>query len=88
MIISVHPSLAAPETEVLLFSRRFFLGMSFAGLSSGTLARAVFAPVPAAGAENAKVAPSLFERALLALERHRDSITHRDFIGVADWKNL
>src|SRR5579862_4264412 len=59
--------------------------MSLAGLSSGTLARAVFAPVPAAGAESAKVAPSLIERALLALQRHRDSITHRDFIGVADF---
>ena len=60
--------------------------MSFAGLSSGALARADFAPVPAApGAESAKVAPSLLERALQALERHRDSITHRDFIGVADF---
>ena len=69
----------------MLFSRRFLLGMTFAGLSSGTLARAAFAPAPAAGAENTKVAPSLLERALLALERHRDSITQRDFIGVADF---
>src|ERR1700692_1894304 len=59
--------------------------MFFAGLSSGTLARAVLERMPAAGAENAKVAPSLIGRALLALERHRDSITHRDFIGVADF---
>jgi hypothetical protein len=77
--------LAAPEAGVLLFSRRFFIGMSFAGLSSGTFARAVFAPVPAAGAEATQVAPSLIERARLALERHRDSIAHRDFIGVADF---
>ena len=69
----------------MLFSRRFLLGLTFAGLSSGTLARVVFPPAPAAGAENARVAPSLLERALLALERHRDSITHRDFIGVADF---
>lgn len=69
----------------MLFSRRFLLGMTFAGLSSGTLARAIFAPEPTAGAESAKVAPSLLERALLALERHRDSITHQDFIGVADF---
>jgi L,D-transpeptidase-like protein len=69
----------------LLFSRRFFLGMSCAGLSSGALARAVFAPAPAAETENAKVAPGLIERALLASERHRDSITHRDLIGVADF---
>jgi L,D-transpeptidase catalytic domain len=70
----------------LFVSRRFFLGMSFAGLSSGALARAVFERMPAAGAEeSAKVAPGLLERALLALERHRDSITQRDFIGVADF---
>ena len=70
----------------MFVSRRFFLGMSFAGLSSGALARAVFERMPAAGAEeSAKVAPGLLERALLALERHRDSITHRDFIGVADF---
>ena len=67
------------------FSRRFFLGMSFAGLSSGALARAVFERTPAAGTESAKVAPSLIERAQLALERHRDNIAHRDFVGVADF---
>jgi len=77
--------LAGRSGKVLLFSRRFFLGMTCAGLSSGTFARTVFAPVPAAGAESGKVTPSLIERALLALERHRDSITHRDFIGVADF---
>ena len=69
----------------MLISRRFFTGMSLAGLSSVTLGRAVFAPVPAAGAEATQVAPSLIERARLALERHRDSIAHRDFIGVADF---
>jgi len=70
----------------LSVSRRFFLGMSFAGLSSGALARAVFERMPAAGAEeSAQVASGLLERALLALERHRDSITHRDFIGIADF---
>jgi hypothetical protein len=31
------------------------------------------------------VAPGLLDRALKALERHRDSIAHRDFIGVADF---
>ena len=69
----------------MVFSRRFFIGMTFAGLSSGTLARPVFAPLPAAEADSTKVAPSLLDRALLALDRHRDSITHLDFIGVADF---
>ena len=59
--------------------------MTFAGLSSGTLARGDFAPVQVPGADSTKVAPSLIERALVALERHRDSITHRDLIGVADF---
>jgi L,D-transpeptidase catalytic domain len=31
------------------------------------------------------VAPSLLRRALDALERHRDSIDHRDLIGIADF---
>jgi len=32
-----------------------------------------------------RIAPSLLQRALDALERHHDSITYRDFIGVADF---
>ncbi|MGA2396755.1 MAG: murein L,D-transpeptidase catalytic domain family protein [Steroidobacteraceae bacterium] len=32
-----------------------------------------------------QIAPSLLRRALDSLERHRDSITYRDFIGVADF---
>ena len=31
------------------------------------------------------IAPDLLRRALAALERHRDSISHRDVIGVADF---
>jgi hypothetical protein len=69
------------ELEVLVFSRRFFLGISLAGVSSAALARA--GAVTAAAA--APIAPGLLQRALDALERHRDGIDHRDFMGVADF---
>ena len=72
-------SLAALEFEVLVFSRRFFLGISLAGVSSAALARA------GAAAAAAPIAPGLLQRALDALERHRDGIDHRDFMGVADF---
>jgi hypothetical protein len=74
-------SLAALELEVLVFSRRFFLGISLAGVSSAALSRA--GAVTAAAA--APIAPGLLQRALDALERHRDGIDHRDFMGVADF---
>jgi L,D-transpeptidase catalytic domain len=67
----------------LVFSRRFFLGMSLAGLSSSAPARTTLEA--AQGTVAAKIAPSLLQRALDALERHGDSIAHRDFIGVADF---
>jgi hypothetical protein len=41
--------------------------------------------MPAAAAEGGRVAPTLIEAALQALERQRDSIPHRDFIGIADF---
>jgi L,D-transpeptidase catalytic domain len=41
--------------------------------------------VTAAGPANESLAPSLLQRALDSLERHRDSIAQRDFIGVADF---
>jgi L,D-transpeptidase catalytic domain len=33
----------------------------------------------------APIAPGLLQRAMDALERHRDSIDHRDFMGVVDF---
>jgi hypothetical protein len=69
----------------LVFSRRFFVAGSLLGLSSAALSRTALERTPAAGAANPEVAPGLLERALQALERHRDSIAHRDFIGVADF---
>jgi len=69
----------------LVFSRRFFLGMSLAGASSAVLAR-TSAPVRAATAAAAgSLPPDLLQRALDALDRHRDRIDNRDFMGVADF---
>jgi hypothetical protein len=65
----------------LEFTRRWFLGTSLAGLA-GAAVRPAHTHEPRAGG---RVAPALLQRALGALERHRDSIAHRDFIGVADF---
>jgi hypothetical protein len=69
----------------LLVSRRFFVGFTFAGLSAGALARAAVERPPAGGPVGAEVDPTLMERALQALERHRDTLPHRDLIGVTDF---
>jgi L,D-transpeptidase catalytic domain len=67
----------------LVFSRRFFLGLSLAGVAAGsTGARSALAQTQRV---SGPIAPSLLRRALDALERHHDSITYRDFIGVADF---
>jgi len=67
----------------LVVSRRSFVKIALAGVTSAaTGAR------PALGrAEgvDGQIAPGFLRRALDALERHRDSITYRDFIGVADF---
>jgi len=65
----------------LAFSRRFFLNLSLAGLASAsTLVRAA-----SADRSTGLVSPALLRRALDALDKHRDSITHRDFIAIADF---
>jgi hypothetical protein len=57
-----------------------------AGVSSAALARAgALGSVGAVTAASGTIAPGLLQRALDALERHRDSIEHRDFIGVVDF---
>ena len=67
----------------MVFSRRFFLGLSLAGLAAGsTGARSALGQTQRV---SGPIAPSLLRRALDALERHHDSITYRDFIGVADF---
>ena len=65
----------------MAFSRRFFLNLSLAGLASAsTLVRAA-----SADRSTGLVSPALLRRALDALDKHRDSITHRDFIAIADF---
>jgi hypothetical protein len=71
------------EFNVLVVSRRFFVRLSLTGLAAASTGAR-----PALGqAERVSgpIAPRLLRRALDSLERHRDSITYRDFIGVADF---
>jgi hypothetical protein len=65
----------------LSFSRRFFVGTALSGLVFGTV-RPLFGSTAGVGGG---VAPSLLQRALAALERHRDSIDYRDVLGIADF---
>jgi L,D-transpeptidase catalytic domain len=79
----VYKSLSTPELKVLVYSRRFFVKLSFAGLAAASAGAR-----PALGRServDGKITPSLLRRALVALERHQDSISSRDFIGVADF---
>ncbi|MGO9633313.1 MAG: murein L,D-transpeptidase catalytic domain family protein [Steroidobacteraceae bacterium] len=67
----------------MAYSRRFFLGLSLAGLTvASTRARAALGKPEGAGGQ---IAPSLLQAALDAFEQHHDRIIHRDFIGVADF---
>jgi hypothetical protein len=67
----------------LVVSRRFFINLAVACLASGTGG----AGLALGGTDSivGEIDASLLRRALDALERHRDSIRHRDFIGVADF---
>jgi hypothetical protein len=79
----VYESLSVPELNVLGFSRRSFLGFSLAGVAAASTGVR-----PALGQTKSVVgpiSPALLRRALDALERHHDSITYRDIIGLADF---
>jgi hypothetical protein len=67
----------------LVLSRRFFINLALAGLASGP-AGAMLA-IGRTASVDGEIDPSLLRRALGALERHRDSISCRDYIGVADF---
>ena len=59
------------------------MNLALTSLASGSVgARFAFGDTKAL---DSRIAPGLLERALGALERHQDSITYRDFIGVADF---
>ena len=66
----------------MVLSRRFFINLALAGLASGSAARVAFARTDGIDGE---IHPALLGRALDALEQHRNSISGRDFIGVADF---
>ncbi|MGA2343756.1 MAG: murein L,D-transpeptidase catalytic domain family protein [Steroidobacteraceae bacterium] len=71
------------EFKVLVLSRRFLIKLAVAGLASGSVgARLALGRTESV---DGQIAPGLLRRALDALERHHDSITCRDFIGVADF---
>jgi L,D-transpeptidase catalytic domain len=67
----------------LALSRRLFLKLSLAGLAAASST----GPQPARAQieDSGPIASGLLRRALDALERHRDSIATRDYIGVADF---
>jgi len=67
----------------LAYSRRQILSLALAGAAAtSTLARAA---APRVDGISGPLSPALLRRALEALDKHRDSITHRDFIGIADF---
>jgi hypothetical protein len=68
----------------LAFSRRFILGAALSGLASATAVGRT-AALPGSGGRDGQVAPDLLARALDALDRHRDQIAYRDFVGIADF---
>src|SRR5271165_46613 len=77
--MKVYPRWDSP----LALSRRIFLKLSLAGLAAASTG-----PRPARAqieGVSGPIAPGLLRRALDALEQHQDSITARDFIGVADF---
>jgi hypothetical protein len=67
----------------LVLSRRFFINLALAGLASGSTGAS--RALGRTEKVNGQIAPSLVRRALDALERHHESITYRDVIGVADF---
>jgi hypothetical protein len=71
------------ELHVLALSRRSFINLALASVASGS-AGARFA-LGQAESLDGHINPSLLRRALDAFEQHRDGITYRDIIGVADF---
>jgi len=72
-----------PEGAVLVVSRRLFFNLALAGLACGS-AGAALASGRAPGI-GGMLDPDLLRRALEALKQHENSISYRDFIGVADF---
>lgn len=67
----------------MAISRRFFINLALAGLASGSAGAGLALGRPES--VDGQIDPGLLRRALTALEQHHDSISYRDFIGVADF---
>jgi hypothetical protein len=68
------------QERLLHLSRRSFLGTALVGMAA-----AAARPLTAAAAVGAPVAPGLLQRALEALDQHRDRIEYRDVLAIADF---
>jgi hypothetical protein len=67
----------------LVVSRRLFINLALAGLASGSAgARLALGRTESV---DGRIDPGLLRRAFDALEQHHDSISYRDFIGIADF---
>jgi L,D-transpeptidase catalytic domain len=67
----------------LVLSRRFFINLALASLATGSAgARLAFGRTESV---DGQIDAGLLRRALDALQQHHDSISYRDFIGVADF---
>jgi hypothetical protein len=71
------------EFNVLVLSRRFFINLALGGLTAASAGSRL--ALGRTGSIDGEIDPGLLRRALDALERHRDSIGYRDFIGIADF---
>lgn len=67
----------------MVVSRRFFINLALASVASGS-AGATLA-LGRTESVDGQIDPALLRRALDALEQHHDSISHTDFIGVANF---
>jgi hypothetical protein len=71
------------EFCVLVYSRRFFVQVALAGCASVSVGASL--AYGATERADGRIDPGLLRRALDALEQHRDNISYRDYIGVADF---
>jgi hypothetical protein len=74
-------ALAVSQECLLMISRRTFIAKAATGTA---LVALPFAFSKGRGAESL-VSPKVLRRALAALERHGESISHRDVMGIADF---
>ena len=67
----------------MVLSRRSFVNLAIAGLASASAGSRL--ALGRTDGVDGQMDPRLLRRALDALEHHHDSISYRDFIGVADF---